>query len=102
MSWLAELVELNLSCLFARYGSCWYKGVKGIPTGGFLSVVLANITVYYALKAIIYDTPDTPKELIDLRRFIDDLGGLWKGTVEEFSDWENKVNENLQKQYGYL
>ena len=49
VEWLIQLVELSLTSAFAKYGNNWYRALLGIPTGGSLSVTLANITVYYAL-----------------------------------------------------
>ena len=42
----------------------------------------------------IYST--APDELIGLKRFVDDIGGLWEGTVEQFSTWSDEVNSKLK------
>ena len=36
-------------------------------------------------------------ELVDLKRFVDDLTGLWCGSKEDFIAWADIVNDNLNK-----
>jgi len=95
-SWILELVELSLESSFAKHGSNWFKSIIGIPTGGSLSVTLANIAVYYVMRKIY---SSAPSELLGLKRFVDDIGGLWEGTVEHFEAWSDEVNSKL-KQHG--
>ena len=99
VNWLIDLVQLSLDCSFARYGNNWYKSIIGIPTGGSLSVTLANIAVYYVLRKVIYSSTSSPKELLSLKRFVDDVSGMWSGTVEHFQIWSDEVNQ-LLKEYG--
>ena len=96
MSWLLELVDLSLNSNYGKHGSFWYKGKTGIATGGSLSVSLANITVFYVLKSIIYDSDDVPDSLLGLKRFVDDLTGLWTGSKQEFITWADSVNSQLR------
>ena len=93
--WLLDLVRLSLNSSFGRFGKSWYKSIIGIPTGGSLSVSLANIAVYYVLRSVIYNSPDTPDSLMALKRFVDDLTGLWVGSEEDFIIWSDQVNERL-------
>jgi hypothetical protein len=95
--WLIKLVSLSLESSFARFGKHWFKSIIGIPTGGSLSVALANIALYYVLKKVIYSSPDTPTDLLDIKRFIDDLSGIWTGTKEDFICWSDHVNQKLQQ-----
>ena len=93
--WLLDLVRLSLNSSFGRFGKSWYKSIIGIPTGGSLSVSLANIAVYYVLRSVIYNSPDKPDSLMALKRFVDDLTGLWVGSEEDFIIWSDQVNERL-------
>jgi hypothetical protein len=95
--WIIGLVSLSLKSSFGRYGKNWFKSIIGIPTGGSLSVTLANIALYYVLKKVIFASPDTPAHLLALKRFIDDLCGLWTGSKLEFTCWSDSVNEKLSK-----
>ena len=79
-------------------GNDWFRSLIGIPTGGSLSVTLANIAVYYALRAVLADNPSP--ELLALRRFIDDIAGLWVGTEASFNTWSDKINARLQCEFG--
>ena len=38
-------------------------------------VTLDNIAIYYVLNRIIYNSPDTPKDLLGIKRIVDDLAG---------------------------
>ena len=97
VGWLISLLELSLKSCFGKHGNSWYLNKSGIATGGSLSVSLANIAVYYAIRCAIYDSDNNPKELLSLRRFVDDLTGIWTGTFEEFIAWSDSVNQNLHK-----
>ena len=93
-TWILQLVKLSLDSSFAKHGSNWFKSIIGIPTGGALSVTLANIAVYYVMRNI-YSA--APHELLGLKRFVDDIGGLWEGTVEQFELWSDEVNAKLKE-----
>ena len=92
-NWLLDLVKLSLNSSFARHGSKWFRSILGIPTGGSLSVTLANIAVFYAMRDIIFK--NRPDELLAFKRFVDDIGGLWKGCPEKFKAWSDEVNKKL-------
>ena len=97
VTWLMNLVSLSLESSFAKYRQNWYKSNTGIPTGGALSVTLANIAVFYVLRQVVYGPSgsDAPPDLLGLKRFVDDLGGLWSGSEEDFISWSNDVNARL-------
>ena len=63
VDWIIQLVELSLNSAFAKYGRSWYRSLIGISNGGSLSVVLANIAVYYALRTVLAD--NYAPELVD-------------------------------------
>jgi hypothetical protein len=83
VTWLLDLVSLSLDSSFGKLGRFWYKSIIGIATGGSLSVSLANIAVFYALR--LATEGSLPADLVGMSRFIDDLSGLWDGShVQSF------------------
>ena len=40
---------------FGEFRGKFYKALAGIATGGSLSVDLANITVFFVLRTVLYD-----------------------------------------------
>ena len=100
VNWICKLIQLSLTSSIAKFGNNWYRSLNGIPTGNSLSVMLANITVYYVLRKVIYSPEVKPPELIDLRRFIDDIGGMWSGSVRTFKVWADRINKQLEDEYG--
>ena len=99
VTWLMNLVNLSLGSSFAKYGKYWYRSKIGIPTGGALSVTLANIAVFYVLRKTVYGPSfsDVPPELLGIKRFVDDVGGLWLGSKDNFISWSEDVNVRLEK-----
>lgn len=89
------MINISLDSSFGKHGKLWYKNLHGIATGGSLSVSLANIAVFYVLRYVIYNSDDIPDSLISLKRFVDDLTGLWKGTKRQFVKWADSVNKQL-------
>ena len=81
------------------YRDTWYRQRKGIPTGGTLCVQLANITVYYILSQTVYNNPLLMKDVISLKRYIDDGCGLYNGSKESFTNWIAEIN-SLIEPYG--
>ena len=94
------MINLSLSSSVAKFGDNWYRALNGIPTGNSLSVMLANITVYYVLRKVIYSAEVRPPELISLRRFVDDIGGMWNGSSRTFTRWADAINQQLEDKYG--
>ena len=95
VNWLLDLVSLSLDSSFGKLGKYWYKGISGIATGGSLSVSLANIAVFYALRLALEG--NTPVELVSMKRFVDDLTGLWRGPHDLFFIWADSVNAKLKE-----
>ena len=60
----------------------WFRNKSGIATGGSLSVSLANIAVYYALRCSIFDSDNSSVHLLCLKSFVDDLTGLSVGSKD--------------------
>ena len=73
----------------------WYKPVNGIPTGGSLSVQLANITVYYVLYFTLYSNEVLMSNIFAIKRFIDDETGIFKGSVEQFQYFKKELTRGL-------
>ena len=70
------------------YWGNWYLARKGIPTGGVLSPLLANIiTMTYVLRNVLFDQKDHPPGFQGIMRFIDGLGGRWVGPTDQFHTW---------------
>lgn len=95
IDWLIDLVEISIRNAYARYGKNWFKILKGIATGGNISVTLANITVAYCLDLVFKQLGGPPSDLIGYRTFVDDIGGLWKGTADDFVVFSERVNQLL-------
>jgi hypothetical protein len=66
-----------------------------------LCVQLANITVYAIMRKTVYNNSDLMKNVITAKRYVDDGAGLMTGSPEDFTQWLEKVNENLSP-YGLL
>ena len=68
----------------------WYKPVNGIPTGGSISVPLANIAVHYVLYLCVYSNNNLMTHIHAMKRFIDDGVGLFNGTIRQFDVWKTE------------
>ena len=73
----------------------WFGVVEGVPTGGIPSVSIANISVYFVFKSLIYSQGN--ESLIGLLRFVDDGLGLYTGDVDTFRLWFDDVRKNSLK-----
>ena len=100
VDWICDLVELSFHSSVSRFGDRWYRSRNGIPTGNSLSVMLANITVFYVLGKLMYNMDVKHPCLMGVRRFIDDLGGVWRGTVRQFERWADDLNLKLEDEFG--
>ena len=79
-----DLVDLNLTSSVGKFGNHWYRKKVGVVTGGSLSVSIANIAVFYALRCVKEDNIST--DLLSFKRFLDDIMRLWTGSKDEFMD----------------
>ena len=96
--WLLDLIKLSMSAGFGKFKGKWYRPATGIPTGGNISVQLANIAVYYALFKSLFSKQEMMRNIISTIRFIDDGAGVFTGTCEQFDAWKTNLTQNL-KQY---
>ena len=90
-----------MSAGFGKFEGKWYKPITGIPTGGNLSVQLANITVFYVMFKCLFSKEDRMDKIISTIRFIDDGSGIFKGSKEEFEVWKNTFTSSL-KEFGLV
>ena len=48
-TWIISLVRFSLGASFAKYGDSWYKGLKGIPTGGFICFFICFVGQHHCV-----------------------------------------------------
>ncbi|HAO14743.1 MAG TPA: hypothetical protein DDE71_04180, partial [Tenacibaculum sp.] len=53
-SWLIDLVQLSIDSAIGEYRGKFYRPKGGCPTGGSLSVQIANVTVFFVLNKVLY------------------------------------------------
>ena len=63
---------------------------------------LANIGVYFVLLNALYDDPQLMKNIIEIRRFIDDGVGMNTMTKSNFEIWKCKVSQRVFSDSGLL
>ena len=97
--WLITLVNMGLRLSIGIFDGAWYRQNNGVPTGGSLCIQLANITVCYVMRKVIYSNESLMKDIASMKRYIDDGAGLFSGDKVTFKDWINTVNANLHS-YG--
>ena len=67
--WIINLVKLSIESAFGEFKGKYYKSKGGIPTGGSISVELANIAVYFILKKVLFDDKKLMKDVVDKSSF---------------------------------
>ena len=69
-----------------------------------MSPLLANITMTYVLRNVLFDHKDdlsaNPPGLQGIMRFIYDLGGRWVGPTDQFHTWVQWLNNSTRTRYG--
>ena len=95
--WIIDLVQLSIDASIAEFDSKFYKQKNGLPTGGSLIVPIANITVFYALNHALYSNRNLMKNVIDIKRYIDDGVGIHRMSSRAFSNWKKMVSSELKK-----
>ena len=83
-NWIISLIDFSLRASVAKYDKNWWKQKNGIPTGGSLCVQLANITVFYVMSKKVHGDPTMMIDVLDIMRYIDDGGGFYLSTKEQF------------------
>ena len=92
-----KLIKISLSSGVGVFKNEWYQSISGISTGGSLSVQLANIAVYYVLNKCVYSNGELNKNIIDIKRFIDDGVGIFEGNMENFDIWKRSATVLLSR-----
>ena len=72
-----------MSAGFGKFENRWYRPVTGIPTGGHISVPVANIAVFFALYMSLFSQPEMLKNIVSTIKFLDDRYGVFDGTTED-------------------
>ena len=75
-----DLVKFCLKSAEGEFGGSFYKQRKRVPTGGSLSVQLANIAVYYIMRECVYNDEVLMEKIPCLKRYVDDGAGFFAGT----------------------
>ena len=71
-SWLLKLIEISMEASIGEFNGRLFRAKSGLPTGGSLIVQLANISVFFALNKILYSNQDLMKDIVSIKRYIDD------------------------------
>ena len=93
--WLIDMVKLSIESAIGEYGGKFYKPKSGCPTGGSLSVQIANIAVFFVLLKALYSDKLLMKDIVDIKRFIDDGVGIHSMTSRSFSKWKKSISERV-------
>ncbi|KAL5271918.1 hypothetical protein ACHWQZ_G000194 [Mnemiopsis leidyi] len=94
-----EFTDLIFSESFVTYQGEGYVNKEGIPTGNCISRQVADVTMHWVVFNQIKSKMKN-WSLIDLwKRFIDDIFGVWTGTVRQFAAFVELLN-NLAEPFG--
>ena len=90
--------------IFRNYFVCFQEGVytckNGIPTGNCVSRQVADVTLHWLLFLKVKPKMENLWKLIQFwKRFIDDIFGVWVGSVRQFQLFVKSLNE-VAKPYG--
>ena len=99
INWLYALINLSFEASFLVFRGKFYIGNYGIPTGGTLSVDLANITVKYVLNEIFNSTKFFSDHILLFSRFVDDGMGVCTSDSSIFTDWISSVNQTAGERF---
>ena len=84
--WLINVVVSSFQSAVVCFKGEWFDVVEGIPTGAIPSVSIANISVYYVFKQLIYSQEN---KLLSFLRFVDDGLGFYNGTLGTFNTYDS-------------
>ncbi|KAL5251597.1 hypothetical protein ACHWQZ_G017089 [Mnemiopsis leidyi] len=93
--WILKLVDHSFKSSVGQFEGDWYQQLVGVPTGGSLCVQIANIAVYYYMRRVVYSDDRLMKNIVTLKRYIDDGAGFFDGTKRQFSEFISTVNCRL-------
>ena len=92
-----ECIKLSLDSAYGYFQGTWYRAKDGVPTGGKLCVHVANISVYYKYKNVIFANRHISLTFLD--RFVDDGVGGWLGGLKQFYEWLHGIMVELYDRY---
>ena len=95
--WLIDLVKLSIDASIGEFDGVLFKQQIGLATGGSLIVEIANITVHYVLQHCLYSDKSLMKNIVDIKRFVDDGVGLHCMTKRTFSTWRKTVSSKVSE-----
>ena len=94
-NWLLNLINLSIESAVGVFRGKFYRPKGGLPTGGSISVEAANITVFFVLLQTLYSDKNMMKEVVDIKRFVDDGAGIHIMTSRTFNAWKKVVSERV-------
>ena len=96
-SWIVDLTIDSFQSAVVYFRGEWFGVKNGVPTGGSPSVSVANISVFYVFKQLIYSQESA--SLITFLRFVDDGLGIFDGDVDSFYSWFDDIRSKSVDQY---
>ena len=94
--WIVDLVQLSIDGAVGEFDEKFYKQLHGLATGGSLIVQIANITVFFALNHVLYGNGSLMRDVIDIKRYIDDGVGIHRMSQRAFINWRKSVSSGLK------
>ena len=95
--WIIDLACHSIESSVGEFQGKFYRPKGGLPTGGSLSVQLANISVYFVLHEVLFSDKTLMRNIIDIKRYIDDGIGIHIMNQNDFVDWKRTVSERVSK-----
>ena len=100
---LIEIIMYTLKNQQIYWNNMFYTLNQGIPTGGKHSVPLANILLTFILLYTFETDLEFKHQFDDIiqlwKRFIDDCFGIMKGSINDFLNWFNSLQDVFSR-YG--
>ena len=90
-----DLVRLSIDASIGEFMGNFFRQKKGLPTGGSLIVEIANIMVHYVLKSTLYSDKSAMKNIVLVKRYIDDGVGVHTMTKRGFDRWKKIVSARV-------
>ena len=95
MDWMVEVIKLSMKSAFGEFKGIFFKAKGGIPTGGSISVELANIAVYFILKTVLFNDKFMMTDIVGIKRYIDDGVGIHTMSERRFKSWKKLVSSKV-------
>ena len=97
-STVESFTKLIFDNSFVTFQKKVYVGNKGIPTGNCVSRQVADITLHWLLFYMVMpDIQESWDNIEFLKRFIDDILGIWTGTRRQFDLFLQRLNSASQQ-----